>query len=60
MPEFTVRILWGSAPEEDDKPMTYTFASQELLDAFMEGVDAASGWLDYEVVGDTDEVEDPE
>lgn len=50
MPEFSVRILWGQAPDPEDKPHTYTFSSQELLDAFMEGVEAASGWLEYEIV----------
>lgn len=54
MPHF-VEIMWGLglAREEDDKPKRYQFATRELLNAFMEGVEETSGWLEHEVLEDS-------
>ena len=53
--KFSIRILWGSAPEPGDEPSTYSFGTQAELDAFTEGVEAAEGWLDYQVITDDEE-----
>ena len=45
--EFKTTILWGEAPEKGDRAETYTFASQAELDAFLWGVDVASGWMNH-------------
>ena len=48
--KFWVEIRWGSQPEEGDEPCAYEFDTKAELDAFLDGVDAAAGWLDYEIV----------
>lgn len=48
--KFTISILWGENPEPEDEPIGYVFNTQVELDAFMEGVEAAEGWFDYEVI----------
>jgi hypothetical protein len=50
-----IRILWGSdkhrpAMAGADPICEYRFATKELLDAFIQGVDAAEGYLGYKVV----------
>lgn len=45
MPE--VRILWGTAPERGDEPVTYQFATEAEVNAFLKGVDEANGWMDW-------------
>lgn len=45
-----ISILWGQLPEEGQEAVTYSFASAELLNAFMQGVGEAEGWLGYKVV----------
>jgi len=40
-------ILWG---REGASKQTYTFSTSDELDAFLKGVDEASGWLEYEIV----------
>ena len=48
---FTVRILWGSTPELDERqPEQYIFDSKEELSAYLQGVDDACGWMDYEIL----------
>ena len=42
-----VTIDWG---QEKQERKTYTFASQQELDAFMKGIEEADGWQRYEVV----------
>jgi hypothetical protein len=46
--KFWVRILWGAVPE-DNEPCEYDFDTRAELNAFMDGVDQASGWLEYDV-----------
>ncbi|HUZ95226.1 MAG TPA: hypothetical protein VMU57_09970 [Edaphobacter sp.] len=44
---FKVRIRWGSGSYGDSQePCEYEFATLEELNAFLLGVDEASGWLD--------------
>ena len=45
--EHVVTIDWG---QEKQERKTYTFASQQELDAFMKGIEEADGWQRYEVV----------
>ena len=42
-----ITILWGT--DKEDK-QTYTFENEHDLDMFMQGVNEANGWLDYELV----------
>ena len=51
----TVYIIWGTH-YEDEKPFPvrkYTFDSQQELDAFLQGAEESSGWMDY-YRGDTE------
>lgn len=43
---------------EEGNVETFTFKTRDELNAFMEGVEAASGWLDHTVVSDSREEED--
>lgn len=54
--QFFVKIIWGSESwrEENPTPCEYSFDTEAELNAFMEGVDAASGYMDYEVVDDSE------
>ena len=45
--EHAVTIDWG---QEKQERRTYTFASQQELDAFMKGIEEADGWQRYEIV----------
>jgi len=45
-----ISILWGSVPEDGQEAVTYEFHTKAEYDAFVEGVEAAEGWLNYEVV----------
>lgn len=47
-----VTIRWGKFPEPDDRPETFEFETAAELAAFMQGVEAMSGWMEYEVVTD--------
>lgn len=40
-------IIWGEVPEHGAEPVEYEFASEAEVNAFLLGVDEASGWLDY-------------
>ena len=49
--EYQVTLRFGSDEEaQSQSETTYEFATQAELDAFLEGVDAASGWMDYHIV----------
>lgn len=56
-PKFGVRIRWGQL---DYSYQNYEFNTQVELDAFLKGVDEASGWLDYHVMEDDEEEEEEE
>lgn len=58
--KFEVFILWGSPSYlmgANDKPSHYDFGSQEELDAFLKGVDEATGFLECDI---RDEYWDPD
>lgn len=51
-----VKILWGSQPQlNETKPVEYEFDTPEELEAFLKGVDEASGWLDYDIINEDDD-----
>ena len=41
-----VRITWG---RDKDEVKLYVFETEEQKAFFLEGVEAASGWLEYEI-----------
>ncbi len=45
-----ISILWGSVPEDGQEAVTYEYPTKAEFDAFVEGVEAAEGWLAYETV----------
>ncbi len=45
-----VSILWGENPEDGDAAVTYKFKTEAELNAFMLGVNEASGWGGLEIV----------
>ncbi len=47
MKDIKITIKWGTDKEETK---TYTFENKEQAKFFMDGVDEANGWLEYEVV----------
>lgn len=49
-PMHSIKILWGSHPEPDQEPKLYEFNRKEDFLNFMDGVEEASGWLEYEVI----------
>ena len=50
-PKHKVEIRWGSEGVcETDDTFSYGFSTDAELNAFLLGVDEASGWLDYTVV----------
>jgi hypothetical protein len=54
MKKYSIRIQWGSVSShgEDNKPIKYEFDTEAELNAFMMGVDAMDGWMEYFVVED--------
>jgi len=56
---FKAKIRWGSDSSDDQEPSVYSYATQAELDAFLEGVDAANGWLDYELIEEEEKSDDP-
>lgn len=54
MPFATIR--WGANHADEVEPVNYFFDSHAKRDSFLEGVEAANGWMEYEVVAsDADE-----
>ena len=50
-PYIKVKIAWGS--DRDERNITeYRFDTKEEYYAFMKGVDASNGWLDYSTIGE--------
>jgi hypothetical protein len=41
-------IVWGSQRDPSDHPSHYSYDTEALLSAFMDGVEEASGWMKYE------------
>jgi hypothetical protein len=51
--KFNVTIAWGSEHHREtmeQEPITYSFNTQEELNAFMLGADESNGYMEYEVV----------
>jgi len=48
-PQPSITILWGESPEPYDEPVTYTFNTDAELQAFIDGIEAGDGWMNYEV-----------
>lgn len=49
----TVTLAFGGSEEaQDQTQQAFAFDTKMELDAFMQGVEAASGWMDYEVIED--------
>lgn len=55
----SVLIQFGRDPEPGDKPKEFTFATKAELDAFMEGVEETSGWLEHTVIDDSRDAPEP-
>ena len=56
MKDKKITIVWGTEavkgmekPKNDYTKKTYTFDNEEQAKFFMQGVDEANGWLEYEV-----------
>jgi hypothetical protein len=47
---FVAKIRWGTDSEARETLCEYKFKTQAELEAFLRGVDEASGWSDYELV----------
>tara|TARA_R100000734_G_C3204362_1_gene21976 strand:- start:1 stop:204 length:204 start_codon:yes stop_codon:yes gene_type:complete len=52
-----IRIIWGTeAVRKTEKPIkgytdkTYTFKTDDELNAFLEGVSEGNGWLEYQTL----------
>jgi hypothetical protein len=55
-PAHRVQILWGKHPKDDADIIEYRFKTDAEVMAFMDGVEAAIGWHEYEdVTGFADE-----
>jgi hypothetical protein len=53
--QHSITILWGATPELDGRrPQTYQFDTEIELNAFIKGVEEASGWLEYEIIDEDD------
>lgn len=44
--QFVLFVVWGERPEAGDKPCKYSFATQAEANAFLLGIDEATGWFD--------------
>ena len=44
---FKTTILWGESPGPGDAAKTYEFETAAELSAFIQGVEEASGWMNY-------------
>jgi len=48
----SVTIAWGERNYQNDNPITtFRFNTEKELDAFLQGVNEANGWLDYATIG---------
>jgi len=55
-PYIKVKIAWGS--DRDERNIEeYRFDTKEEYYAFMKGVDASNGWLDYSTIGEGESFE---
>jgi hypothetical protein len=47
---YTLKIIWGEAPEQATTPEVYEFNTYAEREAFLWGVEEMNGWLGYEIV----------
>lgn len=47
---FTVHVGWAESPEDGQESSEYTFDTQVERDAFLLGINEASGWAGWEVL----------
>ena len=50
MKKYSVWILWGEDPQEDQEPLQYEFNTQAELDAFLMGIEEGDGWFGYDYI----------
>lgn len=48
--EHKVSILWGGCPEPGQKAVTYKYDTKAELQAFLDGIECADGWMGYQIV----------
>ena len=44
--KFSIYVVWGEEVDKETKPSLYSFGTQVELDAFILGINEASGWFD--------------
>lgn len=44
---FKTTIMWAETPDPGDVAKTYSFPTRDELNAFIKGVEEASGWLNH-------------
>lgn len=52
--KFQTYIVFGEQVTSESIPVHYAFYTQRELDAFLDGLDAAIGWFDYEIWDEED------
>lgn len=57
--EHWVAIRWGVDTDLSDGEMWYEFNSRAELEAFLDGIESAIGWLDYALVRESPAGGDP-
>jgi len=50
--KFKVKIRWGVTSYGSDQTKSYEFITEKEMDAFLQGVEEANGWLEYEILED--------
>ena len=50
MKKYSVWILWGEDPQEDQEPLQYEFNTQGELNAFLMGIEEGDGWFGYDYI----------
>jgi hypothetical protein len=52
---YTLKIIWGEAPEQATTPEVYEFNTYAELEAFLWGVEEMDGWLGCQIVEKSDD-----
>ena len=55
--QYSVRILWGEHPADDQDIEEYRFATEAELKAFYLGCEAAEGWMGFHVIETPEEIQ---
>ena len=52
---YKITIIWGGIIPIHERPINeYEFSSQQELDAFIEGMNEAEGWADWDIITEDD------